>query len=1082
MEKSTKISLFLRDRPAHAFFQMIMAAWLVLSCTALNAQTTKRLNVSLEQVPLKQLFDLIRKETGFVVNYVKEEVNSDTRVSVNVKDAGLQELLAQALINTNYVTEIDGNIILVKQRTVIARTNATGILYGQVLDSKSGDPVIGATVKAGSIGTITDVKGEYSLTLPVGSHTVSISSIGYTSKQIKNVEIKKGETFSLPIVLTVLKGTLKGVEVVGSARSESIAALYTRQRTNIAISDGISAEQIRRTPDNNVAQVLKRVSGLTVQDNKFVTVRGMSERYNNVLLNGSSLPSTEPNRRNFAFDIIPSNLIDNVVVNKTATPDLPGEFTGGLVQVNTIDIPKENFIQIGAGTGWNSVSTGNDFYSTRRFDGDYWGKAGDERRWFRHGWDAASYQQYLNNSDFDAAAKMNGKVPNNYGLYQYTAKPLQQYQLSLGGNRRFKAGSTLGFVLAGTYRHEEDIEQYDAWFRQSPTIVDGAHEYIFNTTMGAIANIAYQAKNHRISWRNVFNRRFNHSTVSQIVEDKGAAGKNKEYISVVETSDLYQSRLEGDHVLGKRGVKIHWFGDMASVVREQPDTRYSSALIEGYDSTSGKELLKYSYLRNASTTIKDGGIFATYLKEKRQNAGLDVTYPFTVHNLMQKLKAGYWGTFRKAEYEQVSLAPVFNTALGSTSEADKLAYGKPDYLIFSQENFASGAFYYQPVTVTGLNAGDYYNGKQSLHAAYLMADLNPLEKLHVIGGVRLEDNTMDVTTTLRLTNGGTRNVDSTVRYHEMEWLPSVNIIYNLTPAMNIRAAYSKTLARPDFRERSSYIYYDFRQRQAVKGTSGLQASTAQNADIRFEWYPHPAEVLSVTGFYKKYNNPVELVSYKQTDNKYNLFYFNLVDAENIGFEVDYRRSFGFIRPSSKFLNNLFLSANFAYMKSTVTYDAENIKRVQTGLEPLPSTDASKSDRKRPLQGLSPYIINGGLSYQGNVIGMNVTYNRFGRRVLFAGIDDYDDTYENPRDLIDVQASVRLFKQRLELRANISDLLNQYYIEYFNKRPAVRPPADTNPADNTDDPHGFNYNAATDWRQKQTKKGTSYTFTLSYRIN
>ncbi|QEH43637.1 TonB-dependent receptor [Chitinophaga sp. XS-30] len=1081
MERFTKISLFRRERPCYGFFTTVLAVILTLSCTTLTAQSARRLNVTLQEAPLQQLFDLIRRETGFVVNYVKEEVDADTRISVDVKNVSLRELLAQALQTTGYVTEIDGNIILVKRQQQQTARQTSGTLYGQVLDSQSGDPVIGATIKAGNTGTTTDVKGEYRLRLPAGTYTISISSIGYASKQVRSVEIKRDALFQLGITLAVQKGTLKGVEVVASARSESIAALYTRQKNNVAISDGISAEQIRRTPDNNVAQVLKRVSGLTVQDNKFVTVRGMSERYNNMLLNGSSLPSTEPNRRNFAFDIIPSNLIDNVVVNKTATPDLPGEFTGGLVQVNTIDVPKENFLQVSAGTGWNSISTGKDFYSTRRMNSDYAGTAGDGRRWFRHGWDAGTYQQYINDADFTSAAAMNAKVPNNYGLYQYTAKPMQQYQLSLGRSKQFNAGNTLGLVLAGSYRHEENIEEYDAWFRQSPTIVNGAREYNFITAMGAIGNLAYQAKNHKISWRNVLNRRFSHVNIDQLAEDKGMTGMHREYISMVESSDLLQSRLEGEHVLGARGIRLRWFGDMASVEREQPDTRYSSGLIEGYDSLTGKELLKYNYIRTASSTIKDGGLFASWMKEKRKNAGLDFTYPFTFLDRTQKIKTGYWGTFRDADYEQVSLAPMLNTTLYGNAEGDKYGYGKPDYMIFTPENFASGLFYYQPVTVTGLSAGDYYKGKQSLHAAYIMADLQPLEKLRVIGGVRMEDNTMDVTSVVRLTQGGVRNVDSTVRYRETEWLPSVNIIYSFSPKVNIRAAYSKTLARPDFRERASYIYYDFRMRQSVKGVTGLKASVANNADLRFEWYPHPAEVLSITGFYKKYDNPVELVSYKQSDNKYNLFYFNLVNAENIGFELDYRRSFGFIRPSSKLLNNLYLSANFAYMKSTVTYDAVNIQRVQSGLEPLPPSDSSKSDRKRPLQGLSPYIINAGLSYQGSVIGMNITYNRFGRRVLFAGIDDYDDTYENPRDLLDLQVSARLLKQRMELRMNISDLLNQYYVEYFNKRPDTRPPTDTAPADNADDPKGFGYNAATDWRHKQTRKGTNYSFTVSYRF-
>lgn len=1073
----------------HSTTLLLCICFLFLSFQNVIAQNNKRITIRIKGATIKSALTEVQKLSGAKMSY-GQDLNkyAGIRVTYEGRKVTAIEAVNQIIKNTNLRVQVVDKYLVVEEATD-SNTQASqqvrlqsGRITGKIVDDR-GEALIGATVQILETGqtTQTDLDGNYAFTVKPGKFTLMVSYISFQTQRITGVMVSEKNNTPLTITMKAESNALNQVVVTSGYKKASVAGLYAQQKNNVAISDGISAEQIRRTPDNNVAQVLKRVSGLTVQDNKFATVRGMSERYNNMLLNGSSLPSTEPNRRNFAFDIIPSNLIDNVVVNKTATPDLPGEFTGGLVQINTLDVPKENFLLLSAGSGGNSISTGKDFYSTRRQGSDYAGRPGDGRRWFRHGWDAGSYQQYINNSDFDAAAKMNAKIPNNYGLFQYKAQPLQQYQLSLGRSKSFKTGNTFGLVLAGSYRHEENIEEYDAWFRQSPTIVNDAREYQFITAIGAIANLAYKTKNHKISWRNVFNRRFSHTNIAQLAEDKGMTGMHREYISMIESSDLFQTRLEGEHALQKRGIRLRWFGDIATVEREQPDTRYSSGFVDGYDSLTGKELLKYNYIRTASSTIKDGGLFASRMKENRMNAGLDLTVPFTLLDRTQKIKTGYWGTFRKADYEQVSIAPMLNTNLYGSTEGDRYGYGKPDYMIFTPENFASGLFYYQPVTVTGLSAGDYYKGKQNLHAAYIMADLLPLEKLRVIGGVRMEDNTMDVTSVIRLTDGGVRNVDSMVRYRETEWLPSVNIIYSFSPKVNIRMAYSKTLARPDFRERASYIYYDFKMRQSVKGVTGLRASVANNADLRFEWYPHPGEILSVTGFYKKYNNPVELVSYKQSDNKYNLFYFNLVSAENIGLELDYRRSFSFISPSSDFLNNLYLSVNFAYMNSSVTYDAVNIQRVQSGLEPLPPADSSRSNRKRPLQGFSPYIVNAGLSYQGNVFGMNITYNRFGRRVLFAGIDDHDDTYENPRDLLDLQLSVRLLKKRMELRMNISDLLNQYYIEYFNKRPATRPPTDTEPPDNSEDPKGLGYNADSDWRHKQTCKGTNYSFTVSYRF-
>lgn len=1040
-----------------------------------SAQPAKKMDVDFSQAPLRDVFTFVESQSGYAVNYFKDELDPQEKISLRMKQATAIEILSAALSATSYSYQVDGRTIIIRKKQETPQ-RAPGKVSGVLVDEKTGEPIPGATVRIGSRGTVTDVTGAYMLELPAGTYHLEITSVGYNKKKVTEVAVQAGKVTTLHLTLSVAKGTLKGVEVVGTAKRESLSALYARQKNNSSLSDGISAEQIRRTPDNNVAQVLKRISGLTVQDNKFVVVRGMSERYNNVLLNGSSLPSTEPNRRNFSFDIIPSNLIDNVVVNKTATPDMPGEFTGGLVQVNTTDIPRENFIQLQAGTGFNNNSTGKDFFSTRRLNSDYWGAPGKDRQWLDRSWNSVQYQQMRDNNDVAGMNAMNARIPNNYGLYQYTAKPLQQYQLSMGGSRQLKPGRTLGAILSGTYRHEENIEHFDAWYRASPTIVNDGHEYIFTTAVGAMGNIAYQSPKTKLAWRNIFNRRFSHDNIVQETEDKGRAGLQSEYISLVETGDLFQTRLEGEHQLNSKGIKFNWFADLANVTKEQPDTRYSVAFLEGADPETGKPYRRFDYSRLASSTIKDGGLFAYNLEEKKKNIGGDLTVPFKLNELTQKIKAGYWGTFREAEYKQVSLAP---TAYNGDKRVDSIGYGKEDYQVFAPENFAAGILYYMPVSADGLDAADFYDGRQRLHATYLMLDLMPLEKLRVIAGVRYENNTMTVHSTTRISSNA-KATDSTVTYKEQDWLPSVNVIYHLTPAMNIRAAYSRTLARPDFRERSSFKYYDIRLRQVVKGIHGLEYSRADNVDIRFEWYPSPVEIISFTAFYKKYEKPVESVSNRYPDNRYGLFYFNLEDAVSKGIEVDYRHSFSFINNRSGFWKNLFLSANFSWMDSRIRYYDKKLSSAAQGL-PEPAVDESQATRNRPLQGLSPFILNTGLSYQGDMIGANVTYNRFGRRVVFAGMDDYDDIYENPRDVVDLQLSARLLKQRMEIRLNVSDLLNQYFIEYFNKVPDGNPPVSPSEVFNENDPKGMGYNPASDWTMKRTKKGTSFTFTLSYRL-
>jgi TonB-dependent receptor len=986
----------------------------------------------------------------------------------------LGEVLQYLGAHYNLQFSVAGNGNISVARGSAAPQAPKGIVSGKVIDEENGQPVTDATVRIGNRGVVTNIDGAFQVRLSKGNYEAEISSVGYGKKQVTDIEVKDNQTFELNLTLKREKGQLTAVLVKASASKETVASLYTRQKNNAAVSDGISQEQIRRTPDNNVAQVLKRVSGLTVQDGKFVTVRGMSERYNNVLMNGASLPSTEPNRRNFSFDIIPSNLIDNVVVNKTATPDLPGEFTGGMVQVNTIDVPRENFIQAGIGSGFNTSSTGKDFYSTKRYSSDYWGSKGSGRDWFGKTFNYDQYAKaetkyFLNNGDaasFATVRQMGGTIPNNYGLQKFTAQPMQIYQLSMGGRKQLKNESTIGILLAGSYRHEENIEDYSARLRQGPTIIDSAHDYNFITSIGAVGNLAWQTKDHKLVWRNLFNRRFSHETNHRKSADLGGTGyalMQRQYVSIVEQADLFHSRLEGEHNILLSGFKFDWFADMATVDKQQPDNRYSNSHIIGFDSATGKEVLQTAIQGHL---IKEGGIFASQLEEKKQNIGGNFTYSFKTGNLNQKLKAGYWGTFRQSDYQQVSLVPN----PGSTAGFD--GYGKPDYQLFTAENIAAGYYYYKLVTSNGWTRSDDYHGKQRLHAGYLMADLNPMDKLRVIGGIRLEDNSMDLEAYTR--NRETAQYsDTLLKYKEKDWLPSLNLIYSITSKINVRAAWYRTVARSDFRERAPYAYYDFIMRQTIQGVDGLKNSSISNGDVRIEWYPGAGEVVSVTGFYKKFKDPVELVSYRGDDGNYLLFYYNLDNAESKGIEFDVRKSLKFIHPSSGFLSNLYINANFTWLDSKVTYDPAQLSNAAQGL-PIPPKNEETS-RNRPLSGLSPYIINGGISYQGEFIGGNITYNRYGRRVLFAGLEEYDDTYENPRDVIDLQLSTFLFKKKMEIRINMADILHQDFIEYFNMKP-------TGGSERNDqDPKGMGYSKDTDWTLRRINRGSNYSMTISYRL-
>lgn len=961
-----------------------------------------------------------------------------------------------------------------------------GHVTGQVLDAKTNDPVIGATIRVGEKGTTTDVNGQYDLELPSGNYSLTISSLGYLTKKITDVPIKRSKPFVLNISMEVQKGTLKTFEVVSSAKKESLAALYLRQKNNAALSDGISADQISRTPDNNAAQVLKRVSGVTVQDEKFVTIRGLSERYNNVMLNGANLPGTEPNRRNFSFDVVPSGLIDNIVINKTATPDMPAEFAGGLVQINTKDIPAENFASVTAGSGLNTNSTGKFLYSTKRGGKEYFASDDGRRSWWEKDWSRDDYRQAAAAGDNVKTSAMNARLPNNWGLYKYGYTPVQNYQLTIGRRINLNEESSLGITLSGTYRHEESVVN-DERYQPSFYYYDRANTYNFSTALAGLANIGFQTKRHKVVLKNLYNKRFSHESAANYGKEFNFRITTREegddvlyYTDQVLINDLWQSRLEGEHQLHEH-LKVDWSADYIMVHRDQPDTRTSLGY-QAYGPTG-----YYQYMLNEASGFVNRGnsIFNSSLEERRKNAAINFSVPFKVGGTDQLIKAGYAGAFRNADFKSTALRMLYDPQ-GNSKEIDEAVFGLPDYDL--QSLLKPGYLTYRFATISAGDDGEDYQGDQKLHAAYLMTDLSFLKKFRFIGGVRMENNAMDV-------NGISYNkitgipVDTLVKYRKTDWLPSFNLIYHLSKTMNVRMAYSKTVARADFRERAPFIYYDFRERNSYKGAVSLRDTKIANVDIRYEYYPGPGEVISISGFYKRFDNPVEVVA-SNGGGQLNFFYFNLENSTNRGIEVDLRKSMGFVVPRAAWLKKIFISGNGSWMKANVEYSPDALLKAAADAGAAPS-QMPRGKRDRPLQGLSPYVINGGLGYFGDIFGLNLVYNRFGKRILNAGFNPWQDQYENARDVIDLQVSASLLKKKMQIKFNISDLLQQDYVVYQNVTATA--PTETgggqfvfgstedqvSSANSNHDPKGTSYNEDLDFVYHKWFKGRNLSLNITY---
>ena len=1046
-------------------FILLLAGVLLLMPSGTTAQTAKSYDFPREALALR--LGAIIKVYKADITYNEAQLRNITVPALKAAPGSAERALSQSLASTGFTYKrLTDKSFVINKSTVNKSTtnnNKRGTITGTVLD-KDGFPIPGATILiiGTSNGTATDIKGNFTLrNVPNRKISVEVSCISYAKMRISDINVASGQTKPLDVVLQDGSTELKEVVVTATYNKASAKGLYAKQKSRMAMSDGVSADLIKKTADNNVAQVLKRVSGVTIDKGKYVTVRGMGERYNNVQLNGASLPSTEPNRRNFAFDVIPSGLVDNVTIAKTFTPDLPGEFTGGLVEVNTLAVPSKKFFNISLGTGMNTLSTGKDFLSNKRFKSDYLFGEVNDRQWYAG-----------RNEGEDEISAKNAALKNTFGMKKFTAMPIQNYAVTVGMPFQLYNGHKLGFVAALTYRNEQTTEEYKEMMAMAKDSLNGpGKRYKFVTTTGAVVNLGWEMPNHKITWRNMFNNRFSHTNLERYIYSARYMQNTYEQYSVPLRSQLWQTQLEGEHKLFNEQLIATWNASFNQVERTNPDDRYALGNVMGDDIENG--LINWgNTITTSDYSISDGHLMYSNLKERKKNIGVNLEHPFVVAGNKQTVKGGYLGTFRTSDYAQKYLhaSPPKN---GSEEyklykELEKSGLNLEEW--FDPKNFANGAIYYRGGGLSGTET-DYYEGKQDIHAAYLMGEFTFLRKLHLTTGVRMEDANMEVRTKFGAYDENDKYIikDSLVTLKKTDWLPAATLVYNITDNINARFAYSRTVARPDFRELTPCTYYNVDDRIEVRSMGGLKQSHADNFDLRLEWYPQGGEVVSISAFYKKFKDPIEMVTEQASDLYYVIHPFNLDKANVKGIELNLRKSLGFLAPMS-FLKDLYLNGNATFLKGDVTYNLDKL---------LFGKETGAQDRTRPLQGLAPYTINAGLTYQGKLLGAALNYGRSGRKLVFAGDYAKYDQYEAPRDVLDLQISAHFLNESLEVKFNASDLLNQDITVYRNcgTVPGVDTENDKGYADLTSN---MNYNSG-DWVMSRIKKGINLSLSIGYKF-
>lgn len=1008
-----------------AAFMLVLCALLSNQALARNFEQTpgeSSVSIKIAEMSISDALSLLEEKAGLSINYNKSIFSQNSRISLEVKNMPLELILKKILSGTRVAYRFaDTNTILLYK---LPDPVKPGRISGKILDEK-GETLPGASIKVIQTGKATQTAsdGSYTLSIEPGTYTVEVSYISFVTQRISEVNVKADKNTPLDISLKPDAKGLQEVVVTASYKKASVEGLLARQKNASEISNGISAEQIGRTPDKNIGESLKRISGLSSIDNKLVLVRGIGERYNTAQLDGITLPSTEAQTRNFSFDLIPSSLVDNVVVSKTVTPDMNSSFGGGLIQINTKDIPTENFMGFTAGTAYNDESTGKDFLSHQRGKYDYFG-FDDGRRKFpadlQHTDRTISPNNTLTDEQYKQKliAQSQKFTKDNFTMYKYKTAPSQNYQFTIGKIIGIDTTNNkkLGFTASLNYRNNQNINTIEQQTRSdwNPNTTNTGAKYMFNTTLAAMINVGLQLDKNRFSFRNTYTHIYNNDLVRTIGYDTDeggnffAAGLKPNRIIEADDptyTDLSQNKLNGQHQVGK--VKLEWNLSRTSIDRKEKDLGIAAQNLKKVGND-------YEYFYGASAQ-SEGYIKPTSRHNYSNNEhhfswNGDASIPFKTGPLNNSFKTGYFGIHKEG-----SLNWQIASLVQSPTIADSLRYIPIAQMIDPAKIGNNGYNYY--INNYFLNG---YKGKSITQAGYLMLDNRLAEKLRLVWGVRAEYYKY---TELR-NDINVRGASSFALPYEKKWrwLPSANLTYSPTKAINIRAAFSNTTIRPELMDNSQFFRYD-PMFDAQFGNQGLVSTQIKNYDFKVEWFPGLGEIISASAFYKRFDKPVEVTFSLSNGNSGFYYILNSDEAKVYGLEFELRKNLGFIT-SNPFLSRITLYGNLTLQTADVvgTYKAAG----PDGNEMVVNTKV-----KRNMYGQSPYLINAGLQYLDEHFGFNIAYNKSGRKTTLVSAELNRIEYENPRDQIDAQVSYKFYKKRFEVKVNAGNLLNKASVIFRN---------------------------------------------------
>ena len=894
----------------------------------------------------------------------------------------------------------------------------SGKIIGYVLEEKTNEPVFAANVyiEGTTNGSSTDFDGKFEITVEKGEYTVVISTIEYSIKKIENVIVSPGKETVLNINLSTASQKVETVVVKGQRNTRGEVALMSIQKKSSNVIDGVSAESFSKSGDGNVASAIKRVTGVSIEGGKYVYVRGLGDRYTKTILNGMTIPGLNPDKNTVQMDLFPTNLIDNIVVYKTFSPDLPGDFTGGMVDVKTKQIPRSESLNVNIGFGYTSgMNFNKNFILYNHGSTDALAIAGKERR-LHFSPNTVISDETANDPKL---AELSRGFSKELGVKKNAFSFLNQFYGVSYGNKFKKGNNTFGLNFAlnysNSYKFYNDVYQ-TLFFKDENTSIYKLDKQ--EVSKGAIGQ-------NEVLWSGLLGGaiNFKKSTVSAtLFHSQNGVGRAAEFISQnfdATKATLYKDAIDysqksvtnflltGKHQLKNEKWDFNWKLAPSYSKVIDPDVRSTKL---SYDKDTKKFSLKMGDGAGIDRYFRD-------LNEVNFASNVDLIFNFKQwKEFDSKIKVGLSNVYKVRDYS------ILHYQFDKTNDFDSFTEDPNDILI--EENYWDAENQSGMYVKGNRQLNNQYHSIYNISGAYIMNELPITSRFKAIYGLRVENAIINY-------NGYYNDAPlNKIVHNEYAFLPSVNLVYKLVKDMNLRASYSRTVARPSFKEKSNAHIDDPISQTVFIGNLDLKEAYINNVDLRWEYFFKRGEIISVSGFFKQFTNPIEMVPFQLSPN--NIQPKNVNEALVYGGELEFKKKL--TKQASKVKIDFGTNLTFIYSQvNTKDVVVDENGTTEYDIRQENARTGEQINSFRPMQGQSPYIVNAFMNFGFDSLGleMNVSYNVQGEKLAIVGSGIVPDVYEDPFNSLNFKASYKFGKKdQMKLSFSAKNLLNDNFEQFY----------------------------------------------------